>query len=68
MENLTFEFAGGAKPLQAGASYVVVGVVASSNPGVLAPGTQRSRESKCRFEVATTAANFSGEDMEGGFD
>jgi malonate decarboxylase delta subunit len=57
MENLTFEFAGGAKPLQAGVSYVVVGVVSSSNLEVLAE--RKDLGGKCRFEVATTAANFS---------
>jgi malonate decarboxylase delta subunit len=57
MENLTFEFEGGAKPLQAGAPYVVVGVVASSNLEVLAE--RKDLGGKCRFEVATTAANFS---------
>jgi malonate decarboxylase delta subunit len=57
MENLTFEFEGGVKPLQAGASYVVVGVVASSNLEVLAE--RKDLGGKCRFEVATTAANFS---------
>ena len=48
---------GGAKPLAAGASYVVVGVVASSNLEVLAE--RKDLGGKCRFEVATTAANFS---------
>jgi malonate decarboxylase delta subunit len=57
MENLTFEFEGGTKLLQAGASYVVVGVVASSNLEVLAE--RKDLGGKCRFEVATTVAHFS---------
>ena len=63
MENLTFEFAGGAKPLQAGVSYVVVGVVASSNLEVLAE--RKDLGGKCRFEVATTAANPISTDRRG---
>jgi len=56
MENLTFEFEGGAKPLKPGNPYVVVGVVASSNLEVLAE--RKELGGKCRFEVATAAANF----------
>jgi malonate decarboxylase delta subunit len=57
MENLKFEFEGGAKPLQTGASYAVVGIVASSNLEVLAE--RKDFGGKCRFEIATTAPNFS---------
>jgi malonate decarboxylase delta subunit len=57
MENLSFEFAGGAKPLPVGAPYVVVGIVASSNLEVLAE--RKDLGGKCRFEIATAAANFS---------
>jgi malonate decarboxylase delta subunit len=57
MEKLTFEFEGGPIPPAAGASYVVVGVVASSNLEVLAQ--RKDLGGKCRFEIATTAANFS---------
>jgi len=56
MEKLTFEFEGGTKSLEAGSAYVVVGIVASSNLEVLAE--RRSLGGKCRFEIATTAANF----------
>ncbi|MEI9998925.1 MAG: malonate decarboxylase acyl carrier protein [Verrucomicrobiota bacterium] len=56
MENLSFEFEGGAKPLEAGSAYVVVGIVASSNLEVLAE--RKDLGGKCRFEIATTAANF----------
>jgi malonate decarboxylase delta subunit len=57
MENLSFEFAGGPKPLPAGVPYVVVGVVASSNLEVLAE--RKDLGGRCRFEIATAAANFS---------
>ena len=57
MENLTFEFEGGSGGLPAGPPYVVVGVVASSNLEVMAE--RRDLGGKCRFEIATTAANFS---------
>src|SRR5208282_607623 len=57
MENLTFEFEGGTKLLEAGSSYVVVGIVASSNLEVLAE--RKDLGGKCRFEIATTAAHFS---------
>jgi len=56
MENLTFEFEGGAKPLKPGIPYVMAGIVASSNLEVMAE--RRDLGGKCRFEIATTAANF----------
>ncbi len=57
METLTFVFEGGAQPLRLGERYVVVGVVASSNLEVMAE--HKDLGGKCRFEIATTAANFS---------
>ncbi len=57
MEKLTFEFEGGVKPLAGSSPYAMVGVVASSNLEVLAE--RKDLGGKCRFEIATTAANFS---------
>ncbi len=56
MEHLEFEFEGGVNPPKAGRPFVIVGVVASSNLEVMAQ--PKDLGGKCRFEVATAAANF----------
>ncbi len=56
MEHLKFEFEGGVNPPKPGEVPSLVGVVASSNLEVLAQPADLA--GKCRFEVATTVANF----------
>jgi len=56
MEHLKFEFEGGANVPKHGRVPALVGVVASSNLEVLAQPADLG--GKCRFEVATTVANF----------
>lgn len=56
MEHLKFEFEGGVNPPKPGKVPALVGVVASSNLEVLAQPADLA--GKCRFEVATTVANF----------
>lgn len=56
MEHLKFEFEGGANAPKPGRVPALVGVVASSNLEVLAQPADLG--GKCRFEVATTVANF----------
>ncbi|MFZ4775997.1 MAG: malonate decarboxylase acyl carrier protein [Terrimicrobiaceae bacterium] len=56
MEHLKFEFEGGVNVPKPGRVPSLVGVVASSNLEVLAQPADLA--GKCRFEVATTVANF----------
>jgi len=56
MEHLAFDFDGGANAPGSGKSFVVVGVVASSNLEVMAQ--PKDLGGKVHFDVATTVAHF----------